>query len=474
MTGDLKEVEFFITESLPQQIRDGAILIGAGVLFVSYSGAIAFLPIVTALFLAWLNLRVQRRLSPILGELRSLHGSILQLLLESMEGIRTIRSYSVERFIQKRFEGKIDAIMQKGMNVVRILGVLLGSNQFLSQIMVTVCLTFAAWGLYQGQLTLSEILIYPFFIGMFFNSAQNLASSTYQWNRYFIEGGRLAQLLYGDSVNRDEWFRVLHNECPFSLEAAERLQVSQVEIGFTQRKLTAPFDFDIRRGEVTAITGPSGCGKSTFLEFLAGLRSALGGDPKIYNSLGGCIWDGSSREHSKLPVGLSAYVEQCPYLFKGSIQENLTFGNDELASDREIWESLDRVGLGRHIRSLGGLTAVLKDRGLNLSEGQRYRLTLARGLLLKRPFLLLDEPFAALDTASSALVIEAIELERRHAGIVVVTHHVPYAFKCDCVINFQELNESISKFSLFGVKASKRVLKIGEKGVNRLFVRKAN
>ena len=92
--------------------------------------------------------------------------------------------------------------------------------------------------------------------------------------------------------------------------------------------------------------------------------------------------------------------------------------------DEELWRCLASLGLADLVRARGGLDAELVDRGMNLSEGQRYRLSLARGVLSDRPVLLLDEPFAALDEDSVACVVEAIETERGEGRAILLSTHV--------------------------------------------------
>ena len=184
-------------------------------------------------------------------------------------------------------------------------------------------------------------------------------------------------------------------------------------------------DLSLRRGEILAVMGPSGSGKSTLLECLSGLRAPRRGLFRI---------DG--HELSAVPIELSVLVEQRPYLFVGTIRENLLLGNRNECTDQDLWDALGSVGLEDTIRSRGGLEEVLADRGLNMSEGQRYRLALCRALLAQRSFVLLDEPFAALDGESIELVVEVLRRERdRGVGIVVVTHVEPRGLEPDQIVN---------------------------------------
>ena len=121
----------------------------------------------------------------------------------------------------------------------------------------------------------------------------------------------------------------------------------------------------------------------------------------------------------------SAYVEQHPYLFEGTLRENLVLGEENPPEDRELLECLENVGLNTLFAEREGLESQIQDRGRNLSVGERYRVGLCRAMLLKRPFLLLDEPFAALDEESVRKVEDCLNRLRRSMGIALVTHLVP-------------------------------------------------
>jgi ABC-type multidrug transport system fused ATPase/permease subunit len=156
---------------------------------------------------------------------------------------------------------------------------------------------------------------------------------------------------------------------------------------------------------------------------LSGLRPQLSG---VVTSEGRVL-------SSKDLLASCAYVDQHPYLFSGSLRENLTIGTD--VTDGEILAAADLVDMADFLKSRG-LDTNIADRGTNVSQGQRYRLALIRAILTRKTFLLLDEPFAALDsTTAEHLARSLAKLKLRHA-IVVVTHYVPTGFHFDQMINF--------------------------------------
>jgi len=428
MTSDLRNCEFFVAESIPDQLQQLVILIGAAVLFLIYSGPIALVPCVFALLLAWLNVHIQHRMAPHLAEARQQEGSIFQGLIESFEGIRTIRSYQGEALVAQRLQAGLNRLFAVSMRIIRRMGGLMGSNELASQLVITASLTLVAWSLVQGDLTPSDVLIYPFYITLFLNAAKSLVNGAYEWNRFFIEGGRLAGICYDESAHLPPPAKL-----DFEIKDVQRIEATGLALSYPGTPIVEDFDLNLEGGKIVAILGPSGCGKSTLLETMAGLRAPDAGLFAIHTH------KGSSQKLAELPVSLGAYVEQRPYLFNGSFRENLTLGLE--CSDEAQWEALEKMGLAQLVKSRGGLESVIADRGQNLSEGQRYRLALARGLLAQRPFLLLDEPFAALDEATVGEIARVLHKERDAGrGILLVTHLLPPDLEVNHTIRMQPLD----------------------------------
>ncbi len=413
MTSDLHNVEEFLSDSLPSQIQSLTLVLGSAALFLAHSGPLALIPCAAAIGLAFLNLRVQRTMAPVLTEARELEGEVFQDLIENYEGLRTIRSAGAESSVMSRFTARLESVRRTGMRIIRSMAGLMGVNELASQFVITAILSLLAWSLRNGSLTVADVLIYPFFLNVFLGNARSLAASAYEWNRFFVEGGRLAELLDHARPGRK-------NREPRPTPRTTRVVTAEtLALGFRGApRLVEDLDLVLQRGEIVALTGPSGCGKSTLLETLAGLRPPLAGSFRLD--------DGPPL--AELPTEIASFVEQRPYLFVGSFRENLCLGleGDRRPDDARLFQCLEELDLAGLVRQRGGLDAVLTDRGLNLSEGQRYRLALCRALLTARPFLLLDEPFAALDETSARQVVTVLSAEARSGlGIVLATHQMP-------------------------------------------------
>lgn len=180
------------------------------------------------------------------------------------------------------------------------------------------------------------------------------------------------------------------------------------------RAALAPVDAVVRAHGVTVVVGPSGCGKSTLLSAIAGLVPATAG----LVSAGGVAASGRAWQEQV------AWLPQRPVFVSGSVADNLRLARAD-ATDDELWSALASVALAERVRDLpGGLDASLREDADSLSAGERARLALARVVLARRPWVLLDEPTAHLDDLTEQVIADTI-LDLGRSGAVVVVAHRP-------------------------------------------------
>lgn len=155
----------------------------------------------------------------------------------------------------------------------------------------------------------------------------------------------------------------------------------------------------IRAGQITAVVGPTGAGKSTLVDLMAGLVPA-------------------TRGRVAVPAGERAVVFQEPFLFGGTVRDNIVLGRTDLTDD-DVWEALRLARGDEFVRGLpDGLDTAVGERGVTLSGGQRQRVALARALVRRPSLLLLDDTTSALDPATELAVLD--NLRRGLAGTTVV------------------------------------------------------
>ncbi|MFB7411821.1 thiol reductant ABC exporter subunit CydD [Streptomyces sp. NPDC056202] len=184
----------------------------------------------------------------------------------------------------------------------------------------------------------------------------------------------------------------------------------------------------VEPGETVALVGPSGAGKSTLLDVVLGFAAPQeGGSVRV----GGRPLAALDLEAWRSRI---AWVPQRPYLFAGTIAENVRLARPD-ASDEAVREALRDAGADGFVSGLPqGLDTPLGEDGAGLSAGQRQRLALARGFLADRPVLLLDEPTAALDGETEAGVVDAVRRLAAGRTVLLVAHRPALLAVADRVV----------------------------------------
>ncbi|MBQ7944354.1 MAG: ATP-binding cassette domain-containing protein [Lachnospiraceae bacterium] len=194
------------------------------------------------------------------------------------------------------------------------------------------------------------------------------------------------------------------------------IEIEKISFSYHEEaEVLKDFSLDIKRGECIAITGASGCGKTTLSKLLLGLYPLNGGTIRV-NGL-----DIRKCSLTELRKQIS-YVPQEPYLFHGSIMDNIRMGRPE-ASEEEIIEAAKMANAHEFIMGFAeGYDTKVGERGNNLSGGQRQRIAIARAILKEAQLILMDEATSALDNESEQLVNDALRKMHGKKTIVMIAH----------------------------------------------------
>lgn len=205
-----------------------------------------------------------------------------------------------------------------------------------------------------------------------------------------------------------------------------------------QEPVLQDVSFSLAAGEHVGIVGASGAGKTTLISLLLDFYRPTQGE---------ILFDGiSAKEYAvdslRRRIG---YVAQTTRLLSGTIMENLRYGNHD-ASDDEIEQAARTAGIHDCIEQLPhGYASVLGENGVNLSEGQRQRLSIARALVKDPDILILDEPSSALDTETEKTIFDVLPQVVRNKSMIVVTHRTATIQSLDRIVEFRNAHVTEQK-----------------------------
>jgi subfamily B ATP-binding cassette protein MsbA len=337
---------------------------------------------------------------------------ILETMQESLQGIRTVKAFTLEETMRERIDASISAVERNANKMARV------SNRS-SPLMETLGGFAVAGGLMYGGYSVVALHATP---GQFFSfltafllayePAKRLARLNIELNSGLVGARMLLEVV--DSPASE-----LSDDDKPALELTDaRVELRDVSFAYRVNEVVLNrMSFTAEPGKVTALVGPSGGGKSTVLALLLRFYEVSQGDILI---------DGQSisRVSRRSLRQQTAYVGQDVYLFRDSVRANIAFGKQG-ATDAEIVEAAKAACAHDFIMSFPlGYDTPVGEHGTQLSGGQRQRIAVARALIKNAPIILLDEATAALDSESEKQVQEAIEHLCRNRTTIVIAHRL--------------------------------------------------
>jgi ABC-type multidrug transport system fused ATPase/permease subunit len=347
---------------------------------------------------------------------------ILETMQESLQGIRTVKAFTLEQAMRERIDASINAVERNANKMARV------SNRA-SPLMETLGGFAVAGGLMYGGYSVVAMGATP---GQFFSfltaflmayePAKRLARLNIELNSNLIGARKLLEIV--DSPSTEP----IDDDKPALKLTDARVELRDVNFAYRPNEpVLNGMSFVAEPGKVTALVGPSGGGKSTVLALLLRFYDLTGGDILI----DGQSISGVSRTSLRRQT---AYVGQDVYLFRDTIGKNIAFGKVG-ATEAEIVAAAQAACAHEFIMGFPlGYDTPVGEHGTQLSGGQRQRVAVARALVKNAPVILLDEATAALDSESEQQVQEAIEHLCRNRTTIVIAHRLHTIMHADAIL----------------------------------------
>ena len=263
-----------------------------------------------------------------------------------------------------------------------------------------------------GQMTLGALMAFLAYLAMFYTPLTSLAEATTWFSNFLTASDRIFSLL--DTAAEAE-----ETEPASPLPPARgRIEFQDVSFGYHENQpVLHDISFQIEPGQMIGVVGRSGSGKSTLVSLIGRLYEA---------NAGRILVDGvdvrqMDRRQLRRRIGM---VLQEPFLFRGSVAENITYGNPEATPEQTLRATKDADAHDFIMRMPFAYETQLGQGGSGLSGGERQRLSIARALLFDPPILILDEATASVDVESERAIREAIRRFARHRTTIVIAHRL--------------------------------------------------
>jgi ABC-type multidrug transport system fused ATPase/permease subunit len=347
---------------------------------------------------------------------------ILETMQESLQGIRTVKAFTLEQAMRERIDQNIAVVEHNANKMARV------SNRS-SPLMETLGGLAVAGGLMYGGYSVVALGATP---GQFFSfltaflmayePAKRLARLNIELNSNLVGARMLLEVV--DSPASE-----LADDDKPSLKLDEaRVEFRDVSFAYRANEpVLNHMSFVAEPGKVTALVGPSGGGKSTVLALLLRFYEVKMGEILIDGQPISAVSRRSLRQQT-------AYVGQDVYLFRDTIGNNIAFGKLG-ATEAEIVEAAKAACAHDFIMGFPlGYHTPVGEHGTQLSGGQRQRIAVARALIKNAPIILLDEATAALDSESEKLVQEAIEHLCQNRTTIVIAHRLHTIMHADAIL----------------------------------------
>ncbi len=347
---------------------------------------------------------------------------IMETMQESLQGIRTVKAFTLEDTMQTRIDASIKDVERNSNKMARVQSRSSPLMETLGGIAIAGALMYGGYRVIATGAAPGQFFSFLTAFLLAYEPAKRLARLNIELNSYLVGARKLLEIVDSPASEPDD------SDKPALQLTDARVELRDVTFSYRDGEpVLNRMSFVAAPGTMTALVGPSGGGKSTVLALLLRFYEVGAGAIVIDNQIISDVSRKSLRQQT-------AYVGQDVYLFRASIRDNIAFGKPGATED-EIVAAAKAACAHDFIMAFPlGYDTPVGEHGAQLSGGQRQRIAIARALVKNAPIILLDEATAALDSESEKLVQEAIAHLCQGRTTIVIAHRLHTIMHADQIL----------------------------------------
>src|SRR6266545_2929478 len=422
-TNDVQQVQLFLQIALTILLSAPLLAIGGVIMAVRENATLSLTLVVIVPLMAAVIGTLVALAVPLFRKMQVRIDRMTEILREQITGIRVVRAFIRVGSEQRRFEAANDDLMSTALRVNRIFALAMPSLLGIMNLSTVAVLWFGGHLVDSGDMPIGNLTAFLMYIFQILFAVMMAVFMVILVPRAEASAQRIEDVVRTVPS-------IVDPPAPVTPERDTGLvELRDVTFAYphSERPVLHDLSFALQPGMTTGIIGGTGSGKTTVLSLITRGFDVTGGRILV----DGVDVRDQSLDRLWSRVGL---VPQAAYLFKGSIGENLRFGNEH-ATDADLWRALEVAQARDFVAGMPGqLEAPIDQGGTNVSGGQRQRLAIARALVKRPAIYLFDDCFSALDAATDARLRRALRAVTSDATVVIIAQRVSTILHADRIV----------------------------------------
>ena len=423
VTNDIQNMYELFTSIVSFVFKDLFLLLGIAVVMVSIHWKLALISFTVIPFVLMASLYFSKQARDTFRTLRIKIAEINTRFSETIGGIKVVQLFLHENKNYRSFKKLNHENYIAGVRQIHVFALFMPVVETFSAISLAIVIYFGGGGVVSGNISLGALVAFISYMKMFFRPIRDIAEKYNILQNAMSSAERIFLIFDNENVESDE-----SKSAPVPLDVIQDIVFERVGFGYTETEnVLNQISFKIKKGETLAIVGPTGSGKTSLVNLIV----------RFYDIRSGSIFINGKKIHTfDLSVLRSkiALVTQDPFIFSGTIKENILFGNNSISESR-INQILEDSRCKSFVNRLPkGVLSELSEGGKSISSGERQLISIARAFAKDPEIMILDEATSYIDSQTEQDIKAALVNLMKNRTSIIVAHRLSTARYADRII----------------------------------------